>query len=612
MKDSFIALCNFCEKYNNSPTPLMRNDPKCQPAQAALAEIQTWAKKHFGRFGNVAIGVDVSKGAGFYPKGPWICLLPPNQQAANGVYVSICFSSEGNGAVAGLAQSVTNPQGLHTIKRSKNKPLSIDVDGVRSSSKYNDSFQNPQEFFKDTFNEAQFKAHIEDSLAQCLSFLSSKGPMPVEPPTPPATPATPPTPPASSLFGPAHQASFLNALTDIGFVTTTRLPENLLSALAAKPFLILTGNSGTGKTKLAELFAHWLCPTPTAQVALIAIGADWTDNRNVLGFVNHLRLTTPTNGSKETPLYQSTGILDLLLAATLQPELPFFLILDEMNLSHVERYFADFLSAMESTNGSLLLHREGHPLPRKPLAPADVPEILPLPRNVFVIGTVNVDETTYMFSPKVLDRANVLEFRVAPHAPQTFLQSGGQPIGTITPAPTTYAKAFLALSLAARGLTSTPTLPLLSSPNPAAQTALDNCHSTITDLFALMQRSHQEFAFRSMAEILRFLAIDHHLTSPPNPWSWQQAMDAQILQKILPKLHGSKRKIGSLLAALATYCEASDLPAAEKIAAAPAAVESYSAEGPSLCPNPHFKNSHKKLCEMILSIRRDQFTSFIQ
>ena len=54
------------------------------------------------------------------------------------------------------------------------------------------------------------------------------------------------------------------------------------------------------------------------------------------------------------------------------------------------------------------------------------------------------------------------------------------------------------------------------------------------------------------------------------------------------------------------------LTAAEKIAAAPAAVESYSAEGPSLCPNPHFKNSHKKLCEMILSIRRDQFTSFIQ
>ena len=601
MKDSFIAICNFCEMYNNSPTPLMRNDPKCQPAQVALAEIQTWAEKHFSHFGNVAIGVDVSKGAGFYPKVPWICLLPPNQQANCGVYVSICFGREGNGAVAGLAQSVTNPQGLHISRRSNNKPLSIDVDGS-SSTKYNDSYKNPVEFFKDSFNEDQFKAHIEDSLAQCLAFLSPKGPMPAEPPTPPAT----------SLFGPAHQASFLNALTDIGFVTTDRLPENLLSALAAKPFLILTGNSGTGKTKLAELFAHWLCPTPTAQVALIAIGADWTDNRNVLGFVNPLRLTTPSNGSKETPLYQSTGILDLLLAATLQPDLPFFLILDEMNLSHVERYFADFLSAMESTNGSLLLHREGHVLPRKPLAPADVPEILSLPRNLFVIGTVNVDETTYMFSPKVLDRANVLEFRVALHAPKAFLQSGGKPIGTITPAPAGYAKAFLALSLAARELTSTQSLTLLSSPNLAAQTALANCHSTITDLFALMQKSHQEFAFRSMAEILRFLALDHHLTTQTDPWNWRQAMDAQILQKILPKLHGSKRKIGSLLASLATYCEASDLPAAEKIAASPTAVESYSAESNNLSHHPHFKNSHKKLCEMILSIRRDQFTSFIQ
>jgi len=169
MKDSFIALCNFCEKYNNSPTPLKRNDPQCQPAQAALPEIQTWAKKHFSHFKGVAIGVDVSKGAGFYPKVPWICLLPPNQQANNGVYVSICFGSEGHGAVAGLAQSVTNPQGLHIFKRSKNKPLSIDVDGVRSTAKYNDCFQNPQEFLKDTFNEAQFKAHIEDSLTQCTS-----------------------------------------------------------------------------------------------------------------------------------------------------------------------------------------------------------------------------------------------------------------------------------------------------------------------------------------------------------------------------------------------------------------------------------------------------------
>ena len=70
-----------------------------------------------------------------------------------------------------------------------------------------------------------------------------------------------------------------------------------------------------------------------------------------------------------------------------------------------------------------------------------------------------------------------------------------------------------------------------------------------------MQRRHQEFAFRTMTEVLRFLAVDYELKPTDQDWNWREAMDAQILQKILPKLHGSKRKIGSLLAALAKYCE---------------------------------------------------------
>ena len=78
------------------------------------------------------------------------------------------------------------------------------------------------------------------------------------------------------------------------------------------------------------------------------------------------------------------------------------MILDEMNLSYVERYFADFLSSLESHSPILLWDKESD----------GVPKSISLPRNLFIVGTINVDETTYMFSPKVLDRANVIEFKI--------------------------------------------------------------------------------------------------------------------------------------------------------------------------------------------------------
>ena len=94
-------------------------------------------------------------------------------------------------------------------------------------------------------------------------------------------------------------------------------------------------------------------------------------------------------------VYQSTPAYELIKNAEDDSENPYFLILDEMNLSHVERYFADFLSAIESGEEIPLYGNN---------------DKLTLPDNLFIIGTVNVDETTYMFSPKVLDRANTIEF----------------------------------------------------------------------------------------------------------------------------------------------------------------------------------------------------------
>lgn len=380
----------------------------------------------------------------------------------------------------------------------------------------------------------------------------------------------------------------------------------IVCALLAKPFLILTGNSGTGKTKLAESFAKWLCRNETDQVALVAVGADWTDNRNVLGFVNHLRTTTVRENRTrvELPVYQTTRILDLVLRATQNFHQPHFLVLDEMNLSHVERYFADFLSALELRHGGIVLHREGRALPRTPDGPRDVPQTITLPDNLFVIGTVNVDETTYMFSPKVLDRANVIEFRVSPESPRKFLESTHN-ITPIASARAGCAEGFLELSLRVRGLAGD--APGFDS---KFQQQVEECHTAIEDLFSIMYTRRQEFAFRTMSEVLRFLSVDCALTSRGDEWSSHRALDAQILQKILPKLHGSKRKIGSLLAALAHYCANADREAAIAILSNEANNELH--VNGSKHESPRFVESYLKLCEMMDAVRRDQFVSFIQ
>ena len=524
--------------------------------------------------------IKVGKGVGRFPKIPWISLLPPNQRAASGVYGVACINGDGDGYVVGPITSVTDKEisrGIKTIKRPKAE-IRVDVGN------YNDAYASFKEVTRAEVRENDIVQLIIKAAMEADKIRTTSSPI-GETETP----------------------------TSIERTREQDHAELLLCALAAKPFAILAGGTGTGKTRSAIGIAESLVGTDEKarknQIAVVSVQADWTDKRSLLGYRNMLS----ANGAGST--YVSSEAVRLMLRANANKTKPFFLILDEMNLSYVERYFADFLSAMESRNGELHLHREGVDLPRKLGAPGDVPESLSLPDNVFIIGTVNVDETTYMFSPKVLDRANVLEFRVDKDAPEAFLNAGGKRIGEIAAAPEGYAESFLQLSHRARGLNGTPPLTLAvdpANPPPEAKEGLTACRTAIVELFALMQRRHQEFAFRTMAEILRFLAVDYELTTNKKEWKWQDAMDAQILQKILPKLHGSKRKIGSLLAALAKYCEGVKAADAEALLIDETKAEGYPAAEDKRAQAPKYRQSHRKLCEMIEAVRRDQFVSFIQ
>lgn len=308
-----------------------------------------------------------------------------------------------------------------------------------------------------------------------------------------------------------------------------------IRSLLSKPFVILSGNSGTGKTRIATRFAKYLEKKTDAGVKnhlLIPVGADWTDNTKILGYYNPLA----DNGAGK---YEKTDVFKFIELAGANPEIPFFLILDEMNLSHVERYFADFLSKME-----LLDYKENS----EPVF-FDIPGYgkLELPKNLFITGTVNIDETTYMFSPKVLDRANVIEFKpeMEDVLDNLLETSNGDDDKT---AESGVAEGFMKLENEVRsGTIPEEVQPLLKEIKPILES-----------FYKELEKCGFEFAYRTVKEI-RLYAIAAFKTAEGEKPTATDIADIQILQKILPKIHGNKKQIGSLLDELEKLCDENQL-----------------------------------------------------
>jgi len=335
--------------------------------------------------------------------------------------------------------------------------------------------------------------------------------------------------------------SFNDYLNTKNFLYSPEMVENFLLSLKVKPFVILTGNSGTGKTKIAQLFAEYLNRKNIGNYIIIPVGANWTENRHLMGFYNVI-----------TGDYQSTPALDLIINASYDKTKPYFLILDEMNLSHVERYFSDFLSAMESGEKVSLYSSEN----AKNIKNIKVPEKLKVPENLFVIGTVNVDETTYMFSPKVLDRANTIEFTTYPANEYIMCEIEPEaPKGDID-----FLENVLS-NLETREFKIKKLKDLLSNVKV-------NKEETLWDILALKIHSFQEilseagfdFGFRVIDEIMRFMYVAWLYEGSPSQWdNWQRYFDVQIMQKMLPKLHGSQRELGIVLEKLFKLCYVGEL-----------------------------------------------------
>ncbi|MEG2508448.1 MAG: hypothetical protein RSA74_03295, partial [Chryseobacterium sp.] len=316
--------------------------------------------------------------------------------------------------------------------------------------------------------------------------------------------------------------SFNESVFESGLVFSEKLISRFVSSLLTKPFVLLTGLSGSGKTKIAQSFVKWICEDQS-QFRIIPVGADWTNREPLLGYPNGL--------NPKEYITPDSGALNLIIEASKieNANKPYFLILDEMNLSHVERYFADFLSVMESDDKINLYSG----VARKDLDGNEIPNEIYWSKNLFIIGTVNIDETTYMFSPKVLDRANTIEFRVDETSIKSFFDLPSKiDLSVLESEGASMAKNFLEIA----------------SDNAIEKD--DEYSDVLVKFFNELKKVGAEFGYRTAVEMLLLIKKLNTISTI----SKNESIDIAVMQKLLPKLHGSRSKISKILDALILLC----------------------------------------------------------
>ena len=288
-------------------------------------------------------------------------------------------------------------------------------------------------------------------------------------------------------------SDFMNYLAEKRFYYNPRFIESFLLGLKAKRFMIFCGGTGTGKTKLAQLYCEFI----KAEYCIIPVGSNWTDSKFMMGYKNAI-----------TGVYEETRPVEIIKKANENPDIPHFIILDEMNLSHIERYFSEFISVMESG---------------EPLVLPNGDEIC-LKRNIFIIGTMNLDETTYSISPKILDRANVMFFEPADidsylNNTSTTLKLEGD---------TKYLEDCM--------------IPGDLQDYKARQLLSEIGNSDIASFLKRIQTSmtmmNMPLGYRTIDEISRFLYAAWTYEGCSAHFDWRPYLCSQIRMKILPKIHG--------------------------------------------------------------------------
>ncbi|MEJ3736193.1 MULTISPECIES: MrcB family domain-containing protein [Bacillus cereus group] len=311
-----------------------------------------------------------------------------------------------------------------------------------------------------------------------------------------------------------HVSSYIQSK---GFFYEKKDLINFFLSLKTKPFVILSGISGTGKTKIVQWFAESLGATEeNGQFTLIPVRPDWSDSSDLLGYVN-------LQGE-----FQERPLIKVLENADANPNRPYFVVLDEMNLARVEYYFSDFLSVIESRKW-----KDGK-IVTSPVLPESITnKHITIPSNVYIIGTVNMDETTHPLSKKVLDRANTIEFNTVNLDYFNFLMDVEEKEAEI----------------AANRSLETEYLHLKEC-FKENEDLVRNISSVLIEINKTLESVGAQVGYRIRDEICFYMAYNEQ----GKLLSFDEALDYQIYQKILPRLAGSDGRTEEVLKQLYVLC----------------------------------------------------------
>ena len=402
--------------------------------------------------------------------------------------------------------------------------------------------------------------------------------------------------------------------------TLDRGVDRYLRAMRTKPFLLLAGISGTGKSRIVKQLAFESCPdderlrkdlTSPGNYCLVEVKPNWHDSTELLGYESQIG----------KPHYVVTPFIKFLVKAMLYPDVPFYVCLDEMNLAPVEQYFAEFLSVLESRK------KIGGTITSEPLIDANIfrnyetqlgkslfdlaepedvqyiesstsdsaveygnqkekdayellkSEGLRIPSNVIVIGTVNMDETTHQFSRKVIDRAMTIEMNIAegPKPFEEFFTDSKELSYVDNPRP----KALC--------------VPKVTSAMDALQKLPENHRDYVINevpvilgkLNDALENTPFKIAYRVQNELVIYYAALQWEKPDAEPDALMpQAVDDILMMKVLPRIEGDEGLLGS--------ADSGQKSTMERLAEFTGA----------------YPNSAAKIKEMSERLSRNQFTSF--